>query len=84
MWKILADWVLAFFSMARELDEHRTTLRRLEDRLRNVEEAIKLLALEQRHAREIEQVEREKWMLRLQSVTPKPARPPSSKRKKKK
>ena len=52
MWKLLAEWVLAFFSMARELEEHRVSLRGLEDRLRNVEEAIKLLALEQRHARE--------------------------------
>ncbi len=83
MWKILADWVLAFFSMARELDEHRTSLRRLEDRLRNVEEAIKLLALEQRHAREIEQAEREKWTLRLESLAPKsgPLVRPKRKRK---
>lgn len=83
MWKILADWVLAFFSMARELDEHRTSLRRLEDRQRNVEEAIKLLALEQRHAREIEQAEREKWAVRLESLTPKSVRVSHPKRKKK-
>jgi hypothetical protein len=75
--------VLAFFSMARELDEHRTSLRRLEDRLRNVEEAIKLLALEQRHAREIEQAEREKWTVRLESLAPKSVGVSRPKRKKK-
>ena len=84
MWKILADWVLAFFSMAREVEEHRTSLRCLEDRLRNVEEAIKLLALEQRHAREIEQAEREKWTVRLESLAKKPERLPSPRRKKRK
>ena len=66
MWKTIADWVLAFFGMARELEEHRTTIRRLEDRIRNLEEALKLLAQEQRHTRELESAEREKLLLRLE------------------
>ncbi len=66
MWKTIADWVLAFFGMARELEEHRTTIRRLEDRIRNLEEALKLLAQEQRHTRELESSEREKLLLRLE------------------
>jgi hypothetical protein len=47
--------------------EHRETIRQLDDRVRNTEEAIKLLAQEQRHAREMDSSEREKLLLRLQN-----------------
>jgi hypothetical protein len=67
MWKMLSDWLLAFFNMSRELQEHRETIRQLEERQRNTEEAIKLLAQEQRHTREMESSEREKLLLRLQN-----------------
>ena len=66
MWKTLSDWLLALLNMTRELEENRTSIRRIESRLRDMEEAIKLLAQEQRHAREIESSEREKLLLRLQ------------------
>ena len=66
MWKTLSDWLFALFNMSRELQEHRETIRQLEERVRNTEEAIKLLAQEQRHARELESAEREKLLLRLQ------------------
>ena len=66
MWKTIAGWLLAFFGMARELDEHRARIRRLEDRLRDHEEALKLVAQELRHARQLEAAEREKQMLRIQ------------------
>lgn len=67
MWKTLSDWLFAFFNMSRELQEHRDTIRRLEERMRDTEEAIKLLALELRHSRELDSSEREKLLLRLQS-----------------
>lgn len=66
MWKTLADWLHAFLNMTRELQEHRTSIRELEGRLRDVEEAIKLLALEQRHARESEAAARDKLMLQIE------------------
>lgn len=66
MWKTLSDWLLALLNMTRELEENRTSIRRIEARLRDMEEAIKLLAQEQRHAREMESSEREKLLLRLQ------------------
>jgi hypothetical protein len=34
MWKTLADWMLAFFGMAQQLEELRDTIRRLEERIR--------------------------------------------------
>lgn len=67
MWKTLSDWLFAVLNMSRELQEHRDAIRQLEDRTRNIEEAIKLLAQEQRHSRELESAEREKLLLRLQA-----------------
>lgn len=82
MWKTLSDWLFAFFNMSRELQEHRDNIRQLEDRLRNSEEAIKLLAQEQRHSREIDSSEREKLLLRLQNEVTKLKGLPALRRKK--
>jgi hypothetical protein len=81
MWKTLSDWLFAVFNMARELQEHRETIRQLEERTRNIEEAIKLLAQEQRHNRELESAEREKLLLRLQTEVAQLKRLPSPRRK---
>ena len=72
MWKVISDWLLAFLNMTRELQDHRTAIHQLDDRLRNLEQAIHMLAQEQRHARELEAVEREKLLLRLERELPKP------------
>ena len=66
MWKTISEWLLAFLNMSRELQEHRETIRRLDDRVRNTEESIKLLAQEHRHARELDAAEREKLLLQLE------------------
>jgi hypothetical protein len=66
MWKTLSDWLLALLNMTRELEENRASIRRIEASIRDMEEAIKLLAQEQRHARELESSQREKLLLRLQ------------------
>jgi hypothetical protein len=78
MWRSIAEWLLAFLNMARELQEHRTTIRRLEERVRDLEEAIKLLAVEQRHARDIAAVERDKLLLQIErELTRHKALPPA-------
>ncbi len=82
MWKTLADWLLAVLNMTRELEENRASVRRLEGRLRDMEEAIKLLALEQRHARELEAGEREKLLLRLEPLLAEPKELPAPRGKK--
>jgi archaellum component FlaC len=51
--------------MTHELEENRTSIRRMETRIRDIEEAVKLLAQEQRHARELESAERERLLLRV-------------------
>ena len=60
------EWLLALLNMARELEENRKSIRQIEARLRDMEEAVKILAMEQRHTREMESAEREKLLLRLQ------------------
>jgi len=82
MWKTLSDWLFALFNMSRELQEHRETIRQMDERVRNTEEAIKLLAQEQRHAREMESSEREKLLLRLQNEVTKLKELPLSRGKK--
>jgi hypothetical protein len=55
--------LLAVLNMTRELEENRASIRGLEARLRDMEEAIKLLAQEQHHARQLEAAERDKLLL---------------------
>ena len=66
MWKTLSDWLFALFNMSRELQEHRDTIRQLDERVRDTEESIKLFAQELRHSREMESAEREKLLLQLE------------------
>ncbi len=82
MWRTLADWLLAVLNMTRELEENRASIRGLEARVRDMEEAIKLLALEQRHSRLLEVAEREKLALLLQRELTKPKELPAPKGKK--
>ena len=83
MWRTLADWLLAVLNMTRELEENRASIRAVEARLRDMEEAIKLLALEQRHARELQAAEQEKLVLRLncELATPKELAVPKRKKR---
>ncbi len=73
MWKTLAEWLLTLLNMSRELQENRASIREMERQVRESEqhtrdiaEAVKLLAQEMRHAREMESAEREKLLLKLQ------------------
>ena len=82
MWKTLSDWLLAFLNMMRELEENRASIRRMEAQIRDIEAAVKLLAQEQRHTREVESIEREKLLLRFQHELGKLKELPSARGKK--
>jgi archaellum component FlaC len=84
MWKTVSDWLFAVLNMARELQEHREAIRRLEEQTRNIEEAIKLLAQEQRYSRELDSAEREKLLLRLHTEVAKLKELPAPRRKRSK
>ena len=83
MWRMLADWLLAVLNMSRELEENRASIRSLEARVRDMEEALKLLAQELRYARQLEAAEREKLALRLERGAPKANELPATSGKKK-
>ena len=83
MWKTLADWLHAFLNMTRELQEHRTSIRQMDDRVRDLEEAIKLLALELRHSREAEAAAREKLLLQIERQLPLQSSTSASRRRRK-
>jgi hypothetical protein len=82
MWRTLADWLLAVLNMTRELEENRAGLRSLEARGRDMEEAIKMLAQEQRHARQLEAAERDKLLLLVERELAKPKELPAPKGRK--
>jgi hypothetical protein len=66
MWKTPADWLLAFLNLTHEVQEHRARLHSMEQRTRDLEKVVKLLAQEQRHAREIDASAREKRTLEVE------------------
>jgi len=81
MWKSIVDWATAFFGMTRELQEHRESIRELEKRVVELEGTIRLLAQEQRHSREIQGLEHEKLILKVQAEMTKKSLPAPKKKK---
>jgi predicted nucleic acid-binding Zn-ribbon protein len=53
--------------MARELEDHRSSIRRIETRLRDMEEAMKLIAQELRHNGEMDVLERDRLLAKLET-----------------
>ena len=85
MWKALIDGLLAVLTLVRRTEENRLGICELEHRMRDLEEAMKLVVQEQRHAAEIAASEREKLLLRLDAVLAKNAAAlPAKKRRKSK
>lgn len=82
MWKTLSEWLFAFFNMARELQDHRSALRRMEERMRNLEEAIRVQALETRRTRELDAAEREKLAHKIEGALSNQKSPSPARRKK--
>jgi predicted nucleic acid-binding Zn-ribbon protein len=80
MWKTIADWAATFFNITRELQEHRQSIRRIENRTRDLEEALKLLAQELRHSRDLDKSEREKLLLKIDAAIAKPSSSPKRRR----
>ena len=81
MLRALADWILAFLGMARELQKQRALVSKLEERIRNLEESLHLLIQEERHARELQAVKNEKLLLEIEKhIAERAAAPPPRKR----
>lgn len=69
MWKSIADWAVAFFGMSREVESHRERIRQLETRVRDLEEVIRLLSQEHRHRHELDVLEREKLLMKIEAIS---------------
>ncbi len=82
MWKTFVGWIAAFLGMTRELEEHRLAIKQLEERIRDNDETLKLLAQEMRHIREMEALERDKQLLKVEREITRLKELPGPKRKK--
>ena len=67
---VLADCADFADGFARHHQEQRGRIAELEHRVRDLEEAVRLLAQEANHAREVAALERAKLLLELQSPPP--------------
>ena len=88
MWKTLMEWLVTLLNMTRELDENRASVREqgqriyeLEQYVQMLEASIKLLAQQLQHSREMESVEREKFLLQLERELAKLKELPRGKKK---
>ena len=68
MFRRLFAWTLSVFNVSQELEQHREAVRDLNARTRNLEEAFKLLSQELRHQRELNAIEREKFLLEIEGM----------------
>ena len=68
MFRRLFGWTLSLINVSHELDRHRDAIRDLAARVRDLEEAFKLLSLEFRHQRELDAAEREKLVLKIEGI----------------
>ena len=79
----VTTWALSILNTSRELAEHRTRLRELDQRVRDLEEGFRMLSQELRHFREIDAAEREKLFLKVEALAAK-ALPQTGRRRRKK
>ena len=71
MFRRLLEWTISLINVSQELGRHRDAIRELNTRTRDLEEAFKLLSQEVRHSGELDAVEREKLLLKIESVASK-------------
>ena len=68
MWRTVAEWILRTVELMEGQKRQQAQIIALEKRVPDLEEALKLVSLESRHAREMEAAERDKLLLRLENV----------------
>ena len=68
MLRALIDWALSLLSTSREIAEIRSAVRRLDDRVRDLEEGMRIFSQELRHLRELDASEREKLLLKIEGI----------------
>ena len=67
VWSSFAEWAMELFGMSRELKEHRLAIADLKERVRNLEEMLKLFAQQEQHREEVAALERDKFLLTIEN-----------------
>ena len=83
MFRQFTDWVVSLLGNSRELSDHRTRLKQLEERVRDLEEGIRMMLQQLQHDRALEAAEREKLLLKIEALAAKASPQPGRRRRKK-
>jgi hypothetical protein len=68
MWRTVADWILRTVELVEGQRKQQAKIVEFEKRIRDLEEAFRILSQETRHAREMEASERTNLLLRLENA----------------
>ena len=83
MFRQFTDWVVSLLGNSRELSDHRTRLKQLEERVRDLEEGIRVMLRQLQHDRALGAAEREKLLLNVEALAAKASPQPGRRRRKK-
>lgn len=83
MFRQFTDWVVSLLGNSRELSDHRVRLKQLEERVRDLEEGMRMMLQQLQHDRALEASEREKLLLKVEALADKATPQPGRKRRKK-
>ena len=83
MFRQLTEWAVSLIANSRELSDHRLRLKHLEERVRDLEEGMRLMLQQLQHDRVLEAAEREKLFLKIEALAAK-ALPQAGRRRRKK
>ena len=81
MFRKLTDWALSLLDSSREMSEHRVRLKHLEERVRDLEEGMRVMSQQFQHGRELDVGEREKLLLKIEGIVAKGQLPPPKRRR---
>jgi predicted nucleic acid-binding Zn-ribbon protein len=68
MWRAVAEWILRMTELVEAQRKQQTKISELEKRVHDLEQAVEIMSREARHTREIEAVQRENLILRLENA----------------
>ena len=83
MFRQFTDWVVSLLGNSRELSDHRVRLKHLEERVRDLEEGLRMMSQQLRHEREVDATARENLLLKIEGVVAKAQLPLPRERRKK-
>ena len=85
MLRAFTNWALSLLNISSRLSKTRDELSRVEERVRDLEEGMRIFSQELRHLRELNAAEREKLLLKIEGIVTRvqPSLPGKQRRKSK-